>query len=194
MNALRGYQFSSTPDDKDRFIMSKFTLRNCITLFLAFVVLISAINTVNPTEATMTDPNPLESVRPHAVTMSVPDLDLAVRWYSEKLGFREVQRKSYPEFKTSLAFLELNGYRVELIEAGDSQPSVKRADPPAHTAMHGISQFSFLTTDLDGVRNELVRRGVSITWEFENAELGVKFLFIRDLNGNLIQYIQRLNK
>ncbi len=141
----------------------------------------------------MSDPNPLETIRPHAITMSVPDLDPAVRWYSEKLGFQEVQRKRYPEFKTALAFLELNGYRVELIEDGNSQSSIRRADPPAHTAIQGISQFSFLTTDLGGVRNELVRRGIFITWEFENLELGVKFLFIQDLNDNLIQYIQRLD-
>jgi catechol 2,3-dioxygenase-like lactoylglutathione lyase family enzyme len=173
--------------------MSKTLFRNGILLLFAFVVFSCATNTVNPMKGAMPDSNPLETIRPHAITMSVPDLDPAVRWYSEKLGFREVQRKSYPEFKTSLAFLELNGYRVELIEDGNSQPSPKRADPPAHTALQGISQFSFLTTDLGGVRNELVRRGVSIAWEFENVELGVKFLFIRDLNGNLIQYIQRLN-
>jgi catechol 2,3-dioxygenase-like lactoylglutathione lyase family enzyme len=168
-------------------------LRNCIFLSLVFVLFSCAVNPVNAIEGTMIDPNPLEVVRPHAITMSVPDLDLAVGWYSEKLGFREVQRKSYPEFKTALAFLELNGYRVELIEDGNSQPGIRRADPPAHTAIQGISQFSFLTTDLDGVKNELVRRGVSIAWEFENPELGVKFLFIRDLDGYLIQYIQRLN-
>ncbi len=161
---------------------------------LALIFLVFAIfgYVASPLKSAMPDPNPLTTVRPNAVTMSVPELDLAVRWYSEKLGFREVQRKSYPEFKTSLAFLELNGYRVELIEDGSSQPGARRADPPAHTAIQGISQFSFLTTDLDGVRSELVRRGVPIAWEFENAELGVKFLFIHDLNSNLIQYIQRL--
>ena len=162
---------------------------------LALIFLVFAIfgYVASPLKSAMPNPNPLTTVRPNAVTMSVPELDLAVRWYSEKLGFREVQRKSYHEFKTLLAFLELNGYRVELIEDGSSQPGARRADPPAHTAIQGISQFSFLTTDLDGVRNELVRRGVPIAWEFENAELKIKFLFIRDLNSNLIQYIQRLS-
>lgn len=137
-------------------------------------------------------PNPLTVVRPHAVTISVPNLDEAVGWYSQKLGFQEVQRKSYPEFKTALAFLELNGFRVELIEDGQAQPSLSRPAPPAHTAFLGVSQFSFITPDLLAVREELVRRDIAIVWEFENAELGLKFLFIRDPDGNLIQYIQRL--
>lgn len=170
--------------------MVRSTLRNLALVLLAFVILGYTPGLIR---GAMANPNPLKTVRPHAVTMSVPELDPAVRWYSEKLGFQEIQRKNYPEFKTSLAFLELNAYRVELIEDGNSQPGARRADPPGHTAIQGISQFSFLTTDLAGVRTELVRRGVPITWEFENAELGVKFLFIRDLNGNLIQYIQRLS-
>jgi catechol 2,3-dioxygenase-like lactoylglutathione lyase family enzyme len=171
--------------------MLRSIFRKLALIFLTFAILAYI---VSPLRSAMSEPNPLTTVRPNAVTMSVPELDLAVRWYSEKLGFREVQRKSYPEFKTLLAFLELNGYRVELIEDGSSQAGARRADPPAHTAIQGISQFSFLTTDLDGVRGELVRRDVPIVWEFENAELGVKFLFIRDLNSNLIQYIQRLGE
>ena len=137
--------------------------------------------------------NPLQAVQPRAVTISVLDLEASVRWYSQKLNFQEVQRKEYPEFKTLLAFLELNGYRVELIEDGNSKPGIQREDPPAHTASHSISQFSFSTTDLGSVKSELLRRDVPITWEFENAELGVKFLFIRDPDGNLIQYIQTLD-
>jgi catechol 2,3-dioxygenase-like lactoylglutathione lyase family enzyme len=126
----------------------------------------------------------------HAVTLSVPDLEAAARWYKEKLGFREVQRKSYPEFKTSLVFLELRGFRVELIEDGNAKAAAPRPNPPGHTAWHGIAQFSFRTTDLAAVKAALLKNGVQIVWEFENAELAVKFLFIRDLNGNLIQFLQ----
>ena len=34
----------------------------------------------------------LESFRPHAVTLSVLDLEGTARWYREKLGIREVNR------------------------------------------------------------------------------------------------------
>src|SRR5229473_7071713 len=90
----------------------------------------------------------LLSIVPYAVTMSVQDIDASARWYVEKLGFREVQRENYPEFKTSLVFLELNGYRVELIQDGNATSGATRPDPPVHTAIYGISQFAFRTTDL----------------------------------------------
>jgi methylmalonyl-CoA/ethylmalonyl-CoA epimerase len=116
-------------------------------------------------------------------------------WYKDKLGFKEAQRKNYPKFKTSLVFLELNGYRVELIKDGNAKgrSGLRRADPPAHTSVHGVSQFCFQTDDLKGVRAELEAKGVLIIFPFENADLGARFLFVRDPEGNLIQFLERLS-
>jgi catechol 2,3-dioxygenase-like lactoylglutathione lyase family enzyme len=136
--------------------------------------------------------NKLESFKPYSVTLSVSDVEATANWYVEKLGFKIVQRKNYPEFNTSLIFTEKNGFRVELIKDGNAASGTKRNDPPAHTSIHGVSQFAFETEDVLALKQELVGRGVPITWEFENAELGVKFLFIRDPEGNLIQFLQRL--
>jgi methylmalonyl-CoA/ethylmalonyl-CoA epimerase len=134
----------------------------------------------------------LSSLRPYAVTLSIADLEALANWYVTKLGFAVVQRKSYPEFNTAVVFLEKNGFRVELIKDGKAVTGVHRQDPPAHTAVHGISQFAFETADVAALKQELRERGVPITWEFANDELGVSFLFIRDLEGNLIQFLQRL--
>lgn len=134
----------------------------------------------------------LSSLRPYAVTLSVADLETLANWYVAKLDFAIVQRKSYPEFNTALVFLEKNGFRVELIKDGNAGAGVRRADPPAHTAVHGVSQFAFETTDVVALKQELLERGVPITWEFANDELGVSFIFIRDPEGNLIQCLQRL--
>ncbi len=142
----------------------------------------------------MTSASSLEKVVPHSVTVSVRALNIAARWYVEKLGFQEVQRKEYAAFRTSLVFLELNGFRVELIHDGHSNSGAPCPDPPAHTSSFGLSQFALRTADLAAVKRELTTRGVPIVWEFENAELGAKFLFIRDADGNLIQYLQPLGR
>lgn len=134
----------------------------------------------------------LESFRPYAVTLSVTDLEGTARWYREKLGFQEVKRKSYPEFATSLVFLEKNGFQVELIRDENARADAPRPDPPAHTSRTGVSQFAFETDDLAAVRAALEARRVAIVWQFENADLGVRFLFVRDPEGTLIQFIERL--
>jgi catechol 2,3-dioxygenase-like lactoylglutathione lyase family enzyme len=142
--------------------------------------------------AGMNNPSALSQVLPHAVTMSVPDIEAGIKWYTEKLGFKVVKRKSYPEFQTSLVFMALNGYNVELIQDGNAKPTPLRPDPPAHTSTYGITQFQFRTTDLAAVKKELIAKQIPIVWEFENQELGAKFLVIRDLNGNLIFFLQPL--
>ncbi|MBC6409817.1 MAG: hypothetical protein GDA42_05070 [Ekhidna sp.] len=79
------------------------------------------------------------------------------------MGFQKVAEKDYPEFKTSLVFLELNGYRVKLIKDGNAKSGqVVRDVPPAHTSKFGQSQFCLLTTNLDGIKTELQNNGVSI--------------------------------
>jgi catechol 2,3-dioxygenase-like lactoylglutathione lyase family enzyme len=135
----------------------------------------------------------LSQVKPYAVTMSVPDIEAGIKWYTEKLGFKVVKRKSYPEFKTALVFMELNGYRVELIQDGNAKPIPPRPNPPAHTSTYGISQFAFRTNDLAAIKAELISRDIPIVWEFENQDLGAKFLVIRDLNENLIFFLQLLD-
>lgn len=92
-----------------------------------------------------------------------------------------------------MIFLELNGFRVELIEDGSAKNSLVRPDPPAHTSYSGISQFAFETTNIKAIENALKTKEVKIVRQFENADLGVEFLFIRDPEDNLIQFLERLN-
>jgi methylmalonyl-CoA/ethylmalonyl-CoA epimerase len=135
---------------------------------------------------------PLLDIRPYAITMSVPNIETAAAWYDEVLGFKVEKTKSYPEFGTRLAFMVRDGFRVELIEDSKAKPGPTRPDAPAHTGTHGISQFMFGTDDLAEVKKRLVEKKVPIHFEFENAELGVRFFFIRDPNQNLIAFVQRL--
>jgi catechol 2,3-dioxygenase-like lactoylglutathione lyase family enzyme len=135
---------------------------------------------------------PLLDIKPYAITMSVPNIETTAEWYGEILGFKIDKTKSYPEFKTRLAFLEREGFSVELIEDAAAKPGPVRPDAPAHTAIHGFSQFMFQTTDLAKVKAALAAKGIPIHFEFENAELGVRFFFIRDPNMNLITFVQRL--
>ncbi|HHF0522398.1 TPA: VOC family protein [Vibrio alginolyticus] len=133
-----------------------------------------------------------KALKPYAVTLSVYDFNVLIRWYCDKLDFRLIKEKHYPEFGTSLVLLELNGFHVELIKDVESVPSPKKELPPAHTRFQGLTQFSFLCEDIDAVRSDLTERGIPLTWEFSNEELGLSFIFIQDPEGNLIQFMQKL--
>ena len=138
----------------------------------------------------MTRPSPFSTLTPRAVTLSVQNLEVMTQWYNEKLDFQIVKEKDYPAFGTSLVFLALNHYQVELIKDAQSVAGHEKPKPPAHTRFQGITQFSFTTDDLKGLKAALRDRGVPITWAFQNEELGLSFIFITDPEGNLIQFIQ----
>jgi catechol 2,3-dioxygenase-like lactoylglutathione lyase family enzyme len=135
----------------------------------------------------------LQKIKIYSITFSVQDIEKTAEWYKSKLGFREIDKKTYPEFNTSLIFFELNGYRVELIKDGNAkEKSPVRVDPPAHTSIVGQAQFCFYTDNLNGLEKELISKSIPIVWKFQNEQLNVKFLFIRDPEGNLIQFLQKL--
>ncbi len=162
-------------------------------MFKTFTTLLtSAVIASSPSAQPTQAAKPLLDITPYAVTMSVPNIEVAAQWYDEILGFKVESTKSYPEYKTRLAFLRRENFRIELIEDANAKPGPMRADAPAHTAVHGVSQFMFETQDIAQVKTQLKIKQVPMHFEFENAELGIKIVFIRDPNANLITFVQRL--
>ncbi len=140
---------------------------------------------------------PLDSLRPHHVAISVPDFEETIRWYQDKLGFRNVvRRKEFPAISTQAANLELNGFQIEIFTRDKST----RSKPPAVAVpddllVQGVKHIAFLVDDLDAVVAELKRRGVQLVNEPARVDaLGLKLCFIRDNNGNLIELGQELDQ
>jgi hypothetical protein len=52
--------------------------------------------------------------------VTVSNLDVSRKWYEERLGFRLSKNMDLPEHKLRIAFLELNGFTLELIEFQES--------------------------------------------------------------------------
>lgn len=48
--------------------------------------------------------------------ITVANLEVSKNWYEAKLGFKLAKNMDLPEHKLRIAFLELNGFTLELIE------------------------------------------------------------------------------
>lgn len=134
----------------------------------------------------------LGSMRLFYVTLSTPDLDRAIAWYKEKLGFQLYARKELPDYGTRLAILEQDSFRLELIQQDGSVPALPaRGGPPHHTNIHGYSQMAFLVDDLDATIAEMKRKGVEPVWiKLEGDDIRISFQFVQDCDGNLIQFVE----
>ena len=69
------------------------------------------------------------------VAISVPKLEDSVSGYQKNPGFKVTERKQFPAPPQGIAFLQRDGFRLELVELKDSF-SIKRyvpdLDNPAH--------------------------------------------------------------
>lgn len=114
----------------------------------------------------------------------------------EKLGFKEEVRWTVATLPgTKLVYLELNGFRFEIV----GSPSISTQATPTSfqksQSIEGYGLFCFEVEDVDAVLAELKRRGVPTriparTYRLSNywRRIGT----ILDNNGNMIEFAEPL--
>ena len=115
--------------------------------------------------------------------LSVGDLDRAIAWYTEHLGF-ELQSRADNESRRG-ALLSRPGSLLELAQFADAEP--RNADVASHQ-IHGIFKLGFSTTDLEQSFDVLQRAGVDVFFPIVSASDGTRTFAIKDPEGNIVQF------
>lgn len=140
--------------------------------------------------------SPFADIRGHHVAVRVPDFDIAVRWYVDKLDFRVVKEWPYADQKLAyLAPATDDGFFIEILGGGEPGPIPKPvyADLGDSLRLAGFHHFCLNVADMDATVAELRRRGVTIVTEpFELTVIQRRLAFIADPYGNLIELAQLL--
>jgi catechol 2,3-dioxygenase-like lactoylglutathione lyase family enzyme len=109
----------------------------------------------------------------HHVSLNVADVDEAVRFYTERLGF--TVRTDRPDLGIGGAWLDVGDQQVHLINA---------PTPPSQG-----QHFALLVADLDAAISELRDAGVNIS---DAMPVGsARQAFVNDPSGNTIELHQR---
>jgi catechol 2,3-dioxygenase-like lactoylglutathione lyase family enzyme len=125
----------------------------------------------------------------HHGGVSVPDLDAAIAWYGDMLGFVEERRFAIPPARAKVAFIRKGPLRFELFEVEDAAPLPEdRRTPDADLRTHGNKHLAFRVDDLDAFLAEMEGKGADIAFVVRQA-FG-KGCFIRDCAGNLIEFVE----
>ena len=126
------------------------------------------------------------------ISLAVKNLESVSLWYQTYLGFKKVFSRDFPEYGTRIVLLEINNVVIELIEDQLWQP-VDRPNPPQHTTIQGVSQIRFNVKDIQGVVDRVKSHPeIKIAWDLVVVEdIGFKEFFIRDIEGNLLQFAER---
>jgi catechol 2,3-dioxygenase-like lactoylglutathione lyase family enzyme len=135
-----------------------------------------------------------KSIKPSLVALSVANLDETAKWYQDNLGFAVKEKKDFPQHSLRIAFLELNGFEIELVEDKRSvslaaiQKHLPEADDP--TKIQGFVKLAFTVADVEALATNLKRKGVRFQMDLTNSnrKQGVRSFIVRDNSGNWVQF------
>lgn len=134
----------------------------------------------------------IESLQLINVAVSVMNLERAIAWYSDKLGFTLNYRTPAIE-GIELALMEKNGLYVDLIhypEPVNLEPD--RKEPPFHLQITGLRNLVFFVDDIEAANAELKAKQVHLMWESNFLpHLGTKVTAFRDMDGNLVAFWEK---
>lgn len=129
-------------------------------------------------------------MRFHHSGVSVPNLEQAIEWYRDMLGFQVEERFRIPNANADVAMICRDSLRFELFEVADAKPLPdERRIPDQDLRTHGNKHVAFRVDDAKAFLELLREKGADVAMVVRE-EYGTGF-FIRDCAGNLIEFVDR---
>jgi len=131
---------------------------------------------------------------PHHVGIVVKDFDASIKWYKEKIGFELISQTKNEEFGLKIGFIKSGKFSIELFESVNLKLMHESQQELMQSLGHqGYAHFAFATDNCDEAWERLQALGVELHLPpTTNSELGVRYCFIKDPDGILIEFIQDL--
>ena len=135
----------------------------------------------------------------HHPAISVPDLEEALAFYRDKLGFEVVMNIELPsmEMMTKAMALEEAGYKVAMLRKGNScievfeftGVGVPAADEDRPVNKHGITHICLAADEYEKDYETLREAGVVFNTE-PNGDAPQRWVYGRDPFGNVIELLE----
>lgn len=127
------------------------------------------------------------------IGLSVADLEAALAWYTAVLEWRVAAPFEIPALGLRGAFLvSEDGQAIELLERQGSRDGLRAPDPQTALLTRGYGHLCLRVDDTDTWHARLVTAGATERQAPGPApERGVRFSFLSDPEGNLIELLDR---
>jgi len=134
----------------------------------------------------------------HHTAISTPNLERALRFYRDLLGFRVVFEFGWPtgtEVADRITALHDSSARAVMLRTGNvvielfeySSPRPRPADPRRPVGDHGITHICLDVTDLDAEYARLSAAGMAFHCPPQDIAPGVRTTYGRDPDGNVLE-------
>ncbi len=126
----------------------------------------------------------------HHVGVSVADMDASIDWWEAMLGFTLQRRYHLASIPAEIAVLGNGALHVELLKVPDPRAAdIERRVPDDDLLTCGNKHVAFSVADVRATIGRLRARGADVVWLKELPD-GRAASFIRDNEGNLIEFVQ----
>ncbi|MEU8419510.1 VOC family protein [Micromonospora sp. NPDC048835] len=127
----------------------------------------------------------------HNITITVSDIDAAVRWWHDVFGLNETTRSRFDAIDADVAYVDGHGFRLELLQpANGYRVPDMFLDPPEHIRPIGNKALVLRVDDLAQATKRFRDLGVTIVWDQLDLGDGSVSTAIRDADGNFINVFQ----
>jgi methylmalonyl-CoA/ethylmalonyl-CoA epimerase len=125
------------------------------------------------------------------LAIAVEDLEAAVTFYRDRLGFREAERRTTQGVKTAMDSVVMEGgpLKVVLLKGTSPESQVSR-----YVAEYGpgVQHVAFRVTDLEAVVADLRERGLAFDTEIiQGAGLKQAFSNRDSISGMMFEFVER---
>ena len=126
----------------------------------------------------------------HHGGVSVPDLEAAIAWYRDMLGFEEERRFHIERAGADVAFVRKGPLRFELFHVPGAAPlPEERRHPPSDLRTHGTKHLAFRIDDLDAFLEQMTAKGADVAMVVREGY--GRGCFLRDCAGNLVEFVEQ---
>ena len=139
----------------------------------------------------------LETLTFYNAAIVVADIDESIKWYTDALGFRLIDRHAIPTpgGELIMAFLEGAGMKIEMLQNPRGQwieAMVEDAKTDVAPTVIGSKALVFYVDDVSITTRELEARGVDFLWK-ERYLAGDRLLctMILDTDGTRVNIFQK---
>lgn len=134
-----------------------------------------------------------QSVKPHTIGIVVQDIEKSTKWYEEVLELKLYKEMSFPEYDSlKINFLKGKEFQLELLEKKTSfsiskyVPGYSLNDKP----LLGFSKLAFTVPNIEQLYERLKKKDVKeVLGITEDKEFNSRYFIIKDLDGNILQFI-----
>ncbi|MDO1501700.1 VOC family protein [Winogradskyella maritima] len=172
-------------------------MRKTVTV-IAIVLASVMIYSFSKNEADSNDKG-LATMKADHLLLGVSNFEETLQWYQDILGFEvEVQWKVEGLDNLDLAYLNNGDFRIEIIGDKSSEQNNKQvSDFSDHLSHQGFAHICFQVDDIDLAMKQLNDKGIETFIKAGTYPLDTytrRVAFIKDLNGNVIEFAGPLKK